>query len=181
VSDILQHIALAVWIFLPAGIANAAPVFANKIPVLNRWNTPLDFGMSWRGKRLLGANKRFRGLAFGVVVAATVSVLQYLPDIHYQASIQSVTSAAFSGALLGFGALMGDAIESFFKRQRGVKPGDSWFPFDQTDYIIGGLACWLWYVNISWQLVGYIFVVYFGLHLLTRYIGYKLGINDKAI
>jgi hypothetical protein len=37
----------ALWFFLPAGVANAAPVFANKIPVLNRWKTPMDFGKSY--------------------------------------------------------------------------------------------------------------------------------------
>lgn len=171
----------AFWVFLPAGIANMSPILANYIPILNKWNTPVDLGITWRGQRLLGENKRWRGAVIGIVVGALVSAIQYTPDIYYQASINSIGSALFSGALLGFGAILGDIVESFFKRRRGVKPGNSWFPFDQTDYIFGGLACWLWYVNINMKTIAYIFVIYFILHLVTRYFGYKLGINDKSI
>jgi len=177
VNDILY----AFWVFLPAGVANMSPVLASYIPLLNNWNTPVDFGKTWYGNRLLGDNKRFRGVLVGVLSGLVISIGQFSLNIYYQSGINSISSAAFSGVLLGFGAMIGDIVESFFKRRRKIKSGDSWFPFDQTDYIFGGLACWLWFVNISWQLVVYIFVVYFGLHLLVRYIGYKLGINDKAI
>ena len=42
------------------------------------------------------------------------------------------------GPLFAIGALGGDALKSFFKRQVGIRPGGTWFPFDQIDYIIGG-------------------------------------------
>ena len=40
---------------------------------------------------------------------------------------------------LCFGALMGDIIESFFKRRIGKKRGEDWIPFDQLDFILGVL------------------------------------------
>lgn len=36
--------------------------------------------------------------------------------------------------------MTGDAVKSFFKRQRDMPPGSSWFPFDQLDFVIGALV-----------------------------------------
>ena len=38
-----------------------------------------------------------------------------------------------------FGALLGDIVESFFKRRVGRKRGENWIPFDQLDFILGVL------------------------------------------
>jgi len=38
-----------------------------------------------------------------------------------------------------FGALLGDIVESFFKRRKGIERGKDWIPFDQLDFIIGVL------------------------------------------
>lgn len=160
----------AILFFLPAGIANMTPVIANKIPLLNQWKTPIS-------KKYLGANKTWRGLASGTLVAAISAVI-----ISKLNANTVVTIAPFwVGLLLGAGALIGDSVESFFKRRRGVKPGDGWFPFDQTDYIIGGLIIILPFVAVPLWAIATILIVYFGLHLLVSYIGFKLGFKDKPI
>jgi CDP-2,3-bis-(O-geranylgeranyl)-sn-glycerol synthase len=172
--------------FLPAGVANAAPVLANKIPVFNQWDTPIDFGKSYHGQRILGDNKTWRGLVSGTVVGSLAGILL---QALYPSLIGRFTSVSFSplidmaiiGAALGFGALIGDAVESFFKRQRNVPSGSSWFPFDQTDYIIGGLL-FVW--PLSWLSLTQaltIFIAYFGLHLIGSYVGYLLKLKDKPI
>ena len=60
-----KDILFALWFFLPAGLANAAPVFASRIPKSEKLALPLDFGKSFRGKRIFGENKTFRGLLAG--------------------------------------------------------------------------------------------------------------------
>ena len=174
----MDFIIYAFLFFLPAGIANASPVLAVKIPWLNQFNTPIDFGKSWRGKRLLGNNKTWRGLIFGTLMAMATGIL-----VGYFANPQAsdVSRTLLIGGLMGFGALTGDAIESFFKRQRGIPSGSSWFPFDQTDYIIGGLLFVYPITQIPLALMAAILVIYFGLHLLFSYIGYKLGLKKKPI
>lgn len=172
--------------FLPAGIANIAPVLANKVPVLNKWNAPLDFGKSWQGIRVLGNNKRWRGLVAGTVTASLAALLIFLltDRSYYSGDIVSVlphVDAIVGGGLLGFGALAGDALESFLKRQRGIKSGDSWFPFDQTDYVIGGIVSSIPLVGFSIRRTIIILVVFFVLHLLFSWIAYKLGLKDKPI
>ena len=156
-----------------------APVLANKVPNLNRWTTPLDFGMSYKGKRILGDNKTCRGLVSGIFLGGLVAALEgtYL----FRVDTKYLYIWILAGMLMGFGALMGDAVESFFKRRSGRNPGQTWFPYDQTDYIIGGLVVMLPFIGLNWGLIIRIFVLYFGLHLLLAYIGFLLGLKDKPI
>ena len=51
-----ENILFALWFFLPAGIANVAPIFAAKWRLLESLNKPLDFGQTFRGKRIFGYN-----------------------------------------------------------------------------------------------------------------------------
>lgn len=168
----------AFWFFLPAGIANAAPLFACRLPGLKHWNTPIDFGKTWRGQPLFGTNKTWRGLIFGTIIAALVGFIQYRVITN---SIESISFILVTTAAMGFGALAGDAIESFFKRQVGVKPGEKWFPFDQIDYIIGGLLAVAPFVSLSLDDVLRVGILYFGLHLVVSYIGYLIGFKKAPI
>jgi CDP-2,3-bis-(O-geranylgeranyl)-sn-glycerol synthase len=165
--------------FLPAGIANAAPVLSTYIPGLKGWNTPLDFGKSWRGSRIFGDNKSWRGLLVGAAAGGLTAFLE--STLAYSALSQDKLWFTLAGVLMGAGALIGDAIESFFKRRMGIKPGQVWFPFDQIDYIIGGLIAVSPFVQWYPALIGRILVLYFGLHLLTNFVAYKLGIRDQPI
>ncbi len=172
--------------FLPAGIANISPVFINKLPLLNQWEAPLDFGKTYHGQRIFGANKRWRGLIGGTLVGALAAVVVSLtfPDaISYFKGTSSapLLTMAIIGAALGFGALVGDTIESFFKRQARVSPGNSWFPFDQLDYIIGGLVSVWPFVHLKLNTVVYILAIYFGLHLIFSYLGFLLRLKPKPI
>ncbi len=170
----------ALWFFLPAGIANMAPVIAARLPVLRHWQTPIDLGVTWRGKPLFGKNKTWRGLLFGTLCAGLVALLQFYLFMPY---VGAAGEAILLGLSLGFGALAGDAIASFFKRQRGVPAGKSWIPFDQTDYILGGLALAYPVAHgvLTLPLVLTVIVLYGGLHVLVSYIGYLLGLKKSAI
>src|SRR5579864_6764063 len=107
----LQQLFAAFLFFLPAGVANVTPPIINKIPLLNRWKTPLDLGSTLKGHRLLGPNKTWRGLVYGTLVAGLVAMGEYL--VFSTTHITSTYIITFSfGAVMGFGALIGDAVES---------------------------------------------------------------------
>ena len=132
----------AFWIIIPAYIANASAVLVGG-------GTPIDFGKNWRdGKRILGDGKTWRGLisgtfigmtaGFGLVVAASYissSEYHYLELTNFE-GFPVMIPIIFS---ICFGALLGDIIESFFKRRIGRNRGDDWIPFDQIDFILGVL------------------------------------------
>lgn len=185
---IVQEIFFALWFFLPAGIANMMPIFSARCPKLRDMEQPMDFGLSFRNRRIFGSHKTWRGLITGIIFATLVLWLQQLAVQHSSGLASWTTQVDYAtlpvlimGPLFGFGALMGDAIESFFKRQIGISPGDSWFPFDQTDYIIGGaIATWA-FVPLSLFQYVWLVVIWFGLHLISSYIGFLLGLKDKPI
>lgn len=168
----------AFWFFLPAGIANMSPVFAARLPWLRDLNTPIDFGKHIRGGRILGDSKTWRGVFFGAVIGGIVSTIQYKVFIS---SSESMIFVFTVGASMGFGALFGDAVESFFKRRLGHKPGTGWVPFDQIDYIIGGLLFVYPFKHLSLEFTLAIFVLYFILHLIFSYIGYWLKFKSQPI
>ena len=178
----VQYLFRMFILFLPAGFANMAPVLANKIPYLNKWKTPLDFGHKYKNQRVFGTNKTWRGLITGAIFAGIIALcIQWLFVDRYTSLGSNDWLVFIAGAWLGTGALVGDAVESFFKRQKGVPSGSSWFPFDQTDYIIGGMLFISPFIQLRLIEYATIFVMYFSLHLIVSYIGFLLGLKDKPI
>lgn len=184
----LQNILFAIWFLLPAAISNAAPIFAANLPGLKKFNAPIDAGKTWRGHPLLGPHKTWRGIVAGIITATLILWIQQLLFAHFawahylSSSVDYATlPVLFLGPLFAIGALGGDAIESFLKRQQNIKSGGAWIPFDQIDYIVGSVAVSLFFVILSPLEYVLIFVVWFLGHLLASYVGYKLGLKKDPI
>ena len=118
------------YLLVPAYIANMVPVLLRSFP----WNTPMDFGLTLRGRRLLGDNKTWRGFIGGISIGILASIAMFSAYWPFE------FSALLWGVCASAGALTGDAIKSFFKRQIGIKSGKPWVPFDQIDYSVGAFA-----------------------------------------
>ncbi|HVF69879.1 MAG TPA: CDP-archaeol synthase, partial [Xanthomonadales bacterium] len=166
----IKEIFFVWWFFAPAGVANVAAFFSGKAPFLKKYSYPADFNISLRGKRILGDNKTIRGFIFGVLGAIAIVYLQIFlyRNIPLLRSILPINYNSIDpiifGALAGFGALFGDSVKSFFKRLVGVAPGKSWFPFDQADYIIGGILFTSLYIRLSNAEYIILFFVWFLIH-----------------
>lgn len=91
----------AIWYILPAGLANIAAS-------LSRFTgfsaTPVDFGRTWRGKPLFGANKTWRGLVAGAIIGQAVYTVQiylyHLGFFHKLSMLDYTKHLFFLGALL---------------------------------------------------------------------------------
>lgn len=184
----LKDIALALWFFVPAGVANMTPIFAARLPVLRRWNAPLDGGLTFRGRRLLGANKTWRGLVAGIVTATLTLWLQQAvtPHAHWLAALVSPLRygslpVLLLGPLFAIGALGGDAIESFFKRQRHLPPGKPWHPYDELDTIIGSCIATAPVAMLSATQYIAALLLFPALQFLISTAGYWLGIKARPI
>lgn len=184
----LQDILFAVWFLLPAAFANAIPVVAAAMPLLKKYDAPIDGGRTFRGHALLGPHKTWRGIIAGVIIATLTLWLQQLLFAHFswaQFVADGVDYAKLPVLLLGplfaIGALGGDAVESFFKREQNIKSGSSWVPFDQLDYIIGSLVISLFFVILTPMQYIWAIVVWFMMHLIASYVGYKLGLKKDPI
>lgn len=169
------------WFFLPAGIANMMPVFVKKY--FKFLDIPVDRGITFRGKPVLGRNKTWRGIIFGtlggILTVSIQTILYNNFDIFRNISLVPYNEYNFVllGFLMGFGALLGDMVKSFFKRQVGHEPGKRFFPFDQVDFVVGFLLLTSFIFRPTWQV--YLFLILFvpALHVLTNHIGYYLGLQ----
>lgn len=122
----MNHFLEIFLLYLPAFVANSVPVIVMNIPKVKEWKTPLC-------EKYLGKNKTWRGLVWGIGGAIVVALLQFF------IAEQSLVYALEWGFLLGLGALGGDAVESFFKRQLKIAPGKPLPILDGIDYIVGAL------------------------------------------
>jgi len=182
-----DEILTSLWFFAPAGFANLAPVLAAQLPLLDKLNAPVDGRRKFRGKRLLGNNKTYRGFVVGVLIAYFTLLWQKTLIANGSWPIDNTLfnydneNLILLGFAFGFGALAGDAIKSFFKRQKGLVPGRPWFPFDQLDYVVGGLLLAVPLTGVGFSEIIWVVVVYFLLHPVSTVIGYLLGLKEKPI
>lgn len=185
----------ALWLLLPAYLANILPVFVGG-------GTPIDFGRTWKdGRPILGPGKTWRGLLIAPLVAALLTWLLRLAVTETRWGTLADWSTwgpdawwfliAYS---LGFGALFGDAVKSFFKRRTGRERGAKWPGFDQLDFVAGSLLLCLlvstllalggavtpnfFLAEFTWPRLLVILVLTPGLHLLVNVIGWKLGLKQ---
>ena len=171
------------YFFVPAYLANMAPVLVgNRLCALA---VPLDFGASIAGTRIFGDHKTWRGLVLGTLTGAFAFFLQrvvYSAGLAHQLALFDYgTLAPSTGALLGFGALAGDAVKSFFKRRVGIAPGHPWIGPDEIDFYLGAWACTACLAPVPLvPMLLSIPVVFVG-DILTNFAARALGLKDTWI
>jgi len=156
------------YLMIPAYLANMAPPFTKHI----KWNLPMDFGLSIGGVRIFGDHKTWKGFIAGVAVAVISGFV--LEALYWPFEF----SAVYWSALVGAGALLGDAVKSFFKRRANIKPGKSWIPFDQIDYTVGALALGSIVFFPGWLFTFLVVAISAVGHVIVNHIGYYIGVRD---
>ncbi len=150
--------------YLPALIANGSATLVSR-------GTPIDMGSRFvDGRRLLGDGKTWEGFTLALLYATSVVLLES------QVINESLLAPSLLAAL---GALIGDMIGSFIKRRVGLERGQQAPLLDQLDFLLGAYAFSLLggYTPPIPLAVGFAALVY-GLHKLTNFIAYKLGIKN---
>ena len=80
---------------------------------------------------------------------------------------------------MGFGALTGDVIKSFFKRRAGIAPGKKFIPFDQTDFVIGALLFITPIFDLTLKIFAVALILSFVLDILVNHIAFYLKIRNE--
>lgn len=162
-----------IWFFLPAYAANiSASIFKIK---------PLAKPIS---EKIFGSHKTYSGFFVGISLAILIAIFQRILfqfDFFKKISYLNYSKNFFLiGFLLGFGALFGDLIKSFFKRRFNILPGQKWIPFDQIDYTFGALIFSLFIFSPSLQFILLAIILNFFLHIFFNHLGFWFGIRkDK--
>lgn len=167
------------YLMLPAYFANMAPVIVKKI---NLFAFPIDFNKEINNKPIFGKNKTFRGLIFGIIFAIIVAYLQYLlysTEFFKNISFIEYRNWLLFGFLMGLGALIGDLVKSFFKRRLGIKPGEKFVPFDQTDFVVGALVFIMPIFDLTLQIFIVSLLLSFALHIIVNHAAFWLRIRSE--
>jgi len=170
----------SIYLMLPAYFANMAPVIVRKYTKFLDY--PVDFNKKLKGVRIFGENKTWRGIFFGVIFGIIMAFIQFL--LQKNAFFASISFLDYGnwlviGILMGLGALVGDLVKSFFKRRLKIKPGKSFVPFDQTDFVIGSLI----FISIikvpTIDLIITSLIISFILHICINHVAFYLKIRKE--
>ena len=154
----LGTVLAAIWLYLPAYFANAAPVALGGGP-------PLDGGEKWLdGKPFLGSHKTFRGCVVGIAAGLLIGTLQ---------------GNLYAGLAQGFGAIIGDLLSSFLKRRWDLAPGDGFPILDQLDFIITAIIISQPYTRASFQEMIIILVVTVPIHYFMNFIAWVTKMKEN--
>ena len=175
----LDIILQCIYLMLPAYFANMAPIIVKN--AFNNLKIPIDFNKKINNKPIFGKNKTFRGLIFGIIFAVITAFIQFL---LYRNNIFANISIDYSnwmliGFLMGFGAIFGDLIESFVKRRINYKPGKSFVPFDQLDFVVGALIFIYPIIMLSLNKIIIILLLSFVLHITVNHLAFYTGMRKK--
>jgi CDP-2,3-bis-(O-geranylgeranyl)-sn-glycerol synthase len=189
----LKLIFVCLWYLLPAALGNHNASCGNRLPLpgflkrgMDKLAIPIDLGKTLNGREIFGKNKTWRGLVVGILTAILVSGVQALLffKIGFLRNNTVVDYAShnfiFVGTLMGGGALLGDLAESFIKRRLGKPSGKPWFPWDQSDWIIGAMLLSSMVVVPSLKVAAVTLFLYVGVHLCSDRIVCKLGIKKRS-
>jgi CDP-archaeol synthase len=119
----------ALFLTMAFALAGLPHAFWLRSPWSAPFNVPLDGYRTFRGQRLFGDNKTWRGLLVLVpAVGAAFSMLGWLrselpPELARGLWSLSPAGYALLGTWAGFGFMAGELPNSFLKRQLGIPPG----------------------------------------------------------
>jgi len=178
--DLRVVLVTALWAMLPAYVPNNAAVLFGGGP-------PIDGGRTWRGKRLLGDGKTWRGTVAGVAAGAALALAlsAVAADVGSAVGVDVPTFPLPVALSLAAGALLGDILGSFLKRRTGRERGAAVPLVDQLDFVVGSLALTavvdpVWFGQaFTPPVVAAVVVVTPVLHLATNGIAYALGLKDE--
>ncbi len=178
----IEAAAIGLWLMLPALVPNTAAVLWGGGP-------PMDMGRTWKGKRVLGDGKTWRGFFGGALTGVACGVLETIVVGNSSMGISwgfgPWPVSVLTVFALAFGSMLGDCAGSFIKRRLDIKRGGRAPGLDQYNFVIGAIALAL-VLRPQWFLEHYVLgegifgliiflVVVPPLHRGVNIIGYKLG------
>lgn len=184
---VLTIMFMGLVLFLPAMIPNSAAAFFGG-------GTPIDFNKTWRGKRILGDGKTWRGFLGGILTGILLGIL--ILQIAYMCGrTDDYFGYGQPYACLGVvcclacGSILGDMCGAFIKRRMGLERGHNVPILDQYDFVIGAFVLTaiffpdFVYNNYieGWHIAALIFLlaIMFAIHRGMNIIGYKMGVKKE--
>jgi hypothetical protein len=182
------------YLFLPLLVGLALHGFSIKYDILAFLCRPIDRGRKFRGRRIFGENKTYRGV---VVVSLGTAIGFGLQSLlfHRIASIRSVElfdypffKSVALGLAMGVAARLSELPNSFIKRQFEIAPGTAakgwksviFYIYDQIDFLLGAWLVLAIMVPVTIGRVLLSSVLLLVAHQIMSSVGYALGMRRTA-
>ena len=180
------------WMITPVLVAGLGQVVVLKSGVLTGLAKPIDRGVMWRGKPLLGPRKTWRGVILMTTLSAVVAAGQA------EAARRSEKLRALSpfdyrrvnpwllGFALGLGYCLAELPNSFVKRRVDIPPAGrserwAWAQYlvDQADSVVGCLIALRFFYRASWIEIGLAFTTGLTVHVGVDQLMHAWGIKSR--
>ena len=184
--------AQALYLFSPLLVSAAISGVVLRYEWLAFLRRPIDLGATFRGRRVFGDSKTWRGIVVALLgCIASVCLQRALADA-IPAALQIVSYASVSpvwlGAAMALGAMGGELPNSFVKRQVGIPPGKStqgwpaaaFYVWDQVDLLLGARPLLCIWIRPHLAVIVASFVLAMVVHPLVALIGFLIGARSSA-
>jgi CDP-2,3-bis-(O-geranylgeranyl)-sn-glycerol synthase len=182
--------AKAAYLFAPLFVAALLSAVVLRFDLWRRLRIPIDGGRRWRGRRIFGDSKTWRGVVVAVVGCTVgVALQKYLIGPNRLAVVDYAQVSVVGFALaMGIGAMAGELPNSFVKRQRGIAPGKTtsgplalvFYVWDQVDLLIGAWPLLALWIPVERDVVLASFTLALVVHPTVSLVGYLVGARRSA-
>jgi len=188
---LLVAFAQAAYLFAPLLVASLLSAVVLRFELWRPLRRPIDGGRTFRGRRVFGDSKTWRGVVVAVVgCLAAVAVQAGIGDRIGALAIvdyREVPAVPFAIAL-GAGAMLGELPNSFTKRQLGIAPSKTttgplaivFYVWDQVDLLFGAWPLIAIWVPVTLDVVLASFVLALVIHPTVSLIGFLVGARTSA-
>jgi hypothetical protein len=190
----LRELLSTIYLFFPLLMGLMLHGLCIKFNWLSFLYHPIDRGRLFRGRRILGANKTWRGIV-AVSIGTAIGFAMQSMLFHRFSSIRaielfdySLPKAFFVGLALGAASMLSELPNSFVKRQMEIAPGsaaEGWksilfYAFDQVDFLFGAWLVLAAIIPVTFERILLSFAFLFISHQALTSIGYLLGMRSTA-
>ena len=190
----MREIPAIIYLFFPLLIGLAFHGFCIKYKWLSFLTYPIDRGATFRGQRLFGDNKTYRGIAavsLGTVLGFLIqSAILHRIDLIKNIELfeYSPAKAILIGFSVGIAAMLSELPNSFIKRQFGIAPGSSangwrkilFYGYDQIDFLVGVWLVLSFVISVTAERIILSVIFMLIAHQILTSIGYVLGMRATA-
>lgn len=189
ILEVVTIMLVGLWLFIPALIPNSSAALIGR-----KSRIKMDFGRSWRGKRILGDGKSwlgffggaFTGVAMGLLQIGLAALFGANEDYWGFGPLWTNVGVLFT---LSFGSLIGDLCGAFVKRRLGMERGQKAPILDQYDFVAGSLLLtFVFFPDFiignyieGWHILAFVFILLmtFVIHRGVNIVGYRLGVKNE--
>jgi CDP-2,3-bis-(O-geranylgeranyl)-sn-glycerol synthase len=184
--------AQTLYLFAPLLVSSALAAVVMRFDLLRSSSVPIDAGMVWRDRRLLGDGKTWRGVVVAIAgCISTVAVQKHVIGTRaaplWLLDYRGVEPFTF-GAGLGVAAMLGELPNSFVKRRLGIPRGGvasgvksiAFYVWDQVDVLTFTWPLLSYWLRPTTALIATSVALTLLLHPALSWLGYLLGVRTSA-